>query len=298
MASAVHEAALLRKRTCAPRLPKCMWSRVQRQEQDVECLRPQRRDADLGETQKVPKGECARILGAYVQFDGQHTAKFQATIPGGWAALHATNALWRHGGQHKQQVKALHLSVFPVVAWAAGTRQWTSDTLTTLHNMQTRLPCRICHMWPYPHEEWPRRGRWREELWRSAGVPRWSEAIAAMWWRWSGHAARYATAPTQRIVNAGIRRRDVWWRWTVKAVHSPRNIPGRQRLGRGHSALGKRRWDDPTAYIARRGAQSALAGYCPRHAGLERPRGRIHLPRDPNGARHAHARRPLVDGRG
>lgn len=134
-----------------------------------------------------------------------------------------------------------------------GTRQWTSDELSTLRKMQTRMTRCLCHMWPFVDEDWPtimrRTCRWAEELWTAAGTPRYNEAIAATWWRWSGHAARYPAGETSRIVSTAIRWRDTWWRWTIKAVHISGDAEGPQRLGRGHRTFEKRRWDNPTQSI-------------------------------------------------
>lgn len=72
-----------------------------------------------------------------------------------------------------------------------------------------------------------RTGMWVETLRQDAGVPKWSEAIAAKWWRWSGHAARYPTTPMECIVSTAIQWSDAWWRWTIQAVLRT----DRQRLG-------------------------------------------------------------------
>lgn len=92
MIADVREAAM-RSTGLALRLLKCTWSRVQRQEQDMACLRPAESHTTIGKLQELPKGDCAHILGASVQFDGQHTTEFRTAVRAGWAAFHSKKAL-------------------------------------------------------------------------------------------------------------------------------------------------------------------------------------------------------------
>lgn len=198
------------------RLPKCIWSRVQRHKPRREAGTTQ------GEVRPHLGSICTVRRAAHVGVPGHHPRRL------GGVPLEEGLVVPQRAAQAEGEGSSL--DSVPSRTWAAGTRHWTSDELSTLHKMQTRMTRRICHMWPFPDEDWPaymrRTCRWAEELWTAAGIPRCGEAIAASWWRWSGDTARY--------------------RWSIKAVQSSRDAEGPQRLGRGHRTMGKRRWDDPT----------------------------------------------------
>lgn len=47
-------------------------------------------------------------------------------------------------------------------------------------------------------------------LWEQAKIPRWDQAIAAVWRRWRGHVARSSCDTAECVVEAAVDWRDAW----------------------------------------------------------------------------------------
>lgn len=113
-------------------------------------------------------GECLKVLGAHVQLDGGHATEFRYTLAAAWAS-HSKRPFWRETGSSKHKLQALHLSVYPCLAWCCGSRHWMATELRAVCTAQLRMTRRICGWWPQTDETFPayakRAARWAEKLW-------------------------------------------------------------------------------------------------------------------------------------
>lgn len=95
----------------------------------------------------------------------------------------------------------------------------------------------------------PRTAAWARNLWKVTGAPPWDEAVTATRRRWAGHAGRLAAKEPNRWVSRAVQWRNAWWLRTVRFVHATLSGGRPVRLKRGHSVLGKRRWDAPEQHV-------------------------------------------------
>lgn len=56
--------------------------------------------------------------------------------------------MWRTRGSLGNQVRALHFSVFPCLAWCSVSRRWTQKELQAVKTAQIRMTQRIARWWP------------------------------------------------------------------------------------------------------------------------------------------------------
>lgn len=68
--------------------------------------------------------------------------------PGGMGCLLVQKQLWATPGRLIVKACVLHLSVFPCVAWASGTRQWTQWEVNQIRVAQTHMTWRAAHWFP------------------------------------------------------------------------------------------------------------------------------------------------------
>lgn len=85
------------------------------------------------------------------------------------AGPHQGRPAWRN------KLLALHVSVYPCLAWCSGTRHWTWEELRSILTAQLRMTRRICGWWPQGTETYPeyakRSARWAWALWAESGIP-------------------------------------------------------------------------------------------------------------------------------
>lgn len=89
-----------------------------------------------------------------------------------------------------------------------------------------------------------RTARQAESLWAEAKAPPWDEAVASLWWRWTGHLAWLETRRRQDMREGCAMERGLVAEDCARvhgAAHRTRQTAPQQ----GRRILGKRRWDEP-----------------------------------------------------
>lgn len=157
----------------------------------------------LRSMEQMPSDVCMKVLGTHVQQNGGHEKEFAHMVLSKWATFHSKRPLWSARGIGEDKAKALHLSVFPTIAWCVGRRHWPAQGLRQLHMMQLRVTRRLAKCWPRGSEGYPeyarRTARWACELWSRAHIPVWDEAIVGIWWRWAGNLERLGATDECRL---------------------------------------------------------------------------------------------------
>lgn len=79
--------------------------------------------------------------------------EYSDMLKAAWKAYHAKNDLGRTKGLPLQKMRALHLRVFSVMTWYAGTTGWTLAELRGLKTLKLRMTRSACGWWPRKEEE-------------------------------------------------------------------------------------------------------------------------------------------------
>lgn len=74
-----------------------------------------------------------------------------------------------------------------------------------------------------------------------------SDALATVWWKRSGRAARLASREPQLVTGKLLRGQGAGWMRAIHVAHAFVEEEARQRLGSIHRKLGKRCWDEGSA---------------------------------------------------
>lgn len=202
------------------RLPKCQWTRIQRQGQDRPELRPTPQCVNLQERRETPVGSCMRVVGAHVQPVGGHHAEFKEAGRVAWAAFHAKKSLWNAPGQLLSRVRVLQCTVFARLFWTAGTRHWTAAEIARNSSPLDRDGKKVGQMVVMRHRSmvrlWPTHqslgggqpgylnGTGRELPLGGVGPARHLGRLGHREpWRWGAIAAAWT---------------DGWWRYTIRGL--------------------------------------------------------------------------------
>lgn len=89
-------------------------------------------------------GQSLRVLGTFRPVRWWQGPGVHRHYAGGMEGILCPKKLWHTKGLSAQKMRALHLSVFPVLTWSAGTRGWITAELRGLKTLQLRITRREC----------------------------------------------------------------------------------------------------------------------------------------------------------
>lgn len=82
---------------------------------------------------KCPE-EVVKVFGACLKIDGVDAREFREVVGAAWISFHTRRPLWSAWG-HVAESPGLHMTVFPSMAWASGTRHRTTAELQGLRTL-------------------------------------------------------------------------------------------------------------------------------------------------------------------
>lgn len=80
-----------------------------------------------------------RVLGATVQVGKQYSGEWETVRRKCWQAFYLRHRFRRVRGFATARIRMLHLAIYSVLSWCAGSRYWNRRELKEVRTMQLRI---------------------------------------------------------------------------------------------------------------------------------------------------------------